>query len=61
MNNLIPVYLQQWEEFYAKDYTKVGLLEGRFYNIDGEVTEDWKQLQVCTMNIVLMYNVHNRT
>ncbi|XP_023333620.1 neuferricin [Eurytemora carolleeae] len=37
--------LKQWEEFYAKDYKKVGLLEGRFYNKQGEVTEEWKQLQ----------------
>ena len=29
-----------------KDYTPVGVLEGRFYTREGEVTEEWKELQV---------------
>lgn len=37
--------LQEWSEFYSKDYTRVGVLEGLYYNSKGEVTEEWKKVQ----------------
>lgn len=37
--------LKEWEEFYGKDYTPVGVLQGRYYDQNGEVTEEWKQVQ----------------
>jgi len=37
--------LKEWEEFYEKDYTWVGILEGNFYDSKGEVTQAWKVLQ----------------
>jgi hypothetical protein len=37
---------QEWSEFYSKDYIKVGVLEGLYYTKEGEVTEEWKKLQV---------------
>jgi len=37
--------LKEWVEFYETDYTRVGVLEGRFFDTNGEVTEEWKTLQ----------------
>jgi len=37
--------LEEWQIFYEKDYTRVGLLVGTFYNQNGEVTDKWKELQ----------------
>jgi len=37
--------LEEWGSFYEKDYVRVGLLEGAFYNSAGEVTQHWKDLQ----------------
>jgi len=33
-------------KFYHKDYKYVGKLVGRYYNEKGEVTDEWKKLQV---------------
>jgi len=40
--------LEEWARFYEKDYTRVGLLEGAFYDKNGEVTQHWKDLQGWT-------------
>jgi len=37
--------LDEWSTFYEKDYVRVGLLEGAFYDEHGEVTQHWKELQ----------------
>jgi len=37
--------LEEWGSFYEKDYVRVGLLDGAFYNKDGEVTQHLKDLQ----------------
>ena len=38
--------LEEWSRFYEKDYSKVGVLNGLFYNSNGDVTQHWKDLQV---------------
>jgi len=37
--------LEEWTSFYEKDYVRVGLVEGAFYDMNGEVTQHWKDLQ----------------
>jgi len=37
--------LEEWASFYEKDYVRVGLVEGAFYDNNGEVTQHWKDLQ----------------
>eukprot|EP00092_Neocalanus_flemingeri_P000724 GFUD01000768.1.p1 GENE.GFUD01000768.1~~GFUD01000768.1.p1 ORF type:complete len:343 (-),score=140.41 GFUD01000768.1:115-1143(-) len=37
--------LEEWASFYEKDYVRVGLVEGAFYESNGEVTQHWKDLQ----------------
>ena len=37
--------LEEWGSFYEKDYVRVGLLEGAFYDKQGEVTQHWIDLQ----------------
>jgi len=37
--------LEEWASFYEKDYRRVGLLEGAFYDSKGDVTQHWKDLQ----------------
>jgi len=37
--------LVEWSEFYQTDYKRVGVVEGRYYDQAGEVTQDWKDLQ----------------
>ena len=41
--------LEEWSSFYQKDYVKVGVLDGLFYDGKGEVTQHWRDLQVSTM------------
>lgn len=41
--------LEEWSSFYQKDYVKVGVLDGLFYDGRGEVTQHWRDLQVSTM------------
>ena len=41
--------LEEWSSFYQKDYIKVGVLDGLFYDGRGEVTQHWRDLQVSTM------------
>ena len=38
--------LEEWSGFYQKDYVKVGVLDGMFYDARGEVTQHWRDLQV---------------
>ena len=40
--------LEEWSSFYTKDYVMVGVLDGRFYDGMGEVTQHWRDLQVIT-------------
>merc|ERR1711963_1258080 len=37
--------LEEWQGFYEKDYTRVGVLEGHFYSASGEPTARWTELQ----------------
>jgi len=37
--------LKEWIEFYEKDYIRVGVVQGRYYTDQGDVTEQWKDLQ----------------
>jgi len=37
--------LKEWVEFYETDYKRVGVLVGRYFTSNGEVTEEWKTLQ----------------
>jgi len=37
--------LEEWSSFYQKDYTKVGVVSGTFYDGEGGVTQHWKDLQ----------------
>jgi len=37
--------LEEWSRFYEKDYSKVGVLNGLFYDSNGDVTQHWKDLQ----------------
>ena len=37
--------LEEWSSFYQKDYTKVGVVSGAFYDREGGVTQHWKDLQ----------------
>ena len=38
--------LEEWASFYEKDYVRVGVVEGAFYDKAGEVTQHWKDVQV---------------
>jgi len=40
--------LAEWSSFYSKDYSRVGVLAGRFYDEAGQVTQDWRDLQDWT-------------
>jgi len=40
--------LEEWAAFYEKDYTRVGLLAGAFYDGRGEVTAHWRELRAWT-------------
>lgn len=37
--------LEEWQGFYEKDYTRVGVLDGHFYSSTGEPTARWIELQ----------------
>jgi len=37
--------LEEWQGFYEKDYTRVGVLDGHFYSSSGEPTARWIELQ----------------
>merc|ERR1719369_88066 len=37
--------LEELASFYRKDYVRVGVLAGTFYDTNGEVTQHWKDLQ----------------
>lgn len=37
--------LDDWVKFYAKDYTHVGKLIGRYYTKDGSSTKEWYNYQ----------------
>ena len=48
VDNLTPsdyLGLEEWQGFYEKDYTRVGVLEGHFYSSSGEPTTRWIELQ----------------
>ena len=37
--------LEEWSSFYQKDYVKVGVVSGTFYDSEGGVTQHWRDLQ----------------
>jgi len=37
--------LEEWQQFYEKDYKRVGLLAGTYYDTEGQVTQQWKLYQ----------------
>ena len=48
VENLSPsdyLGLEEWVNFYHKDYTYVGKLAGRFFNIHGSPTDYYRKLQ----------------
>ena len=48
VENLSPsdyLGLEEWINFYHKDYTYVGKLAGRFFNMDGTPTDYYRKLQ----------------
>lgn len=41
--------IQEWSNFYEKEYELVGLLQGTYYDAEGHVTE---RMRVCTVPVV---------
>ena len=40
--------LEEWSSFYQKDYIKVRVVSGTFYDSEGGVTQHWRYLQDWT-------------